>query len=204
MEASPRRLYAAHSAEPSVDESVAPVGDDEAYRRGYEEGFSEGEADARRMADQRMRELEAAATQRFEEAQQAVERERQRLAGLADAMEHGLRQHATEIDATACELAVTGWQHAFGQAAEDRVLLQRVIQVLLDEHRAKALTVHISPEDRPLLPERIDGVELIEDNALRAGECRVNTAHGNVESSVQQRLRAISDAMVAATRGLQE
>ncbi|MBM7120924.1 FliH/SctL family protein [Dyella kyungheensis] len=174
------------------------MGDDEAYRDGYEEGFAAGDADARRMAEQRMVELETAAAQRLEEAQQAVEREQQRLAALADTLEQGLRQHASEIEATACELAIAGWQHAFGSAAEDRGLLQRMIRALLEEHRAKAMSVHVSTEDRPLLPERIDGMELVEDNALKTGECRVQTAHGNVESSLRMRLRGICEAMFAA------
>jgi flagellar biosynthesis/type III secretory pathway protein FliH len=181
-----------------VDTSVVLIGDDEAYRDGYEEGFAAGDADARRMAEQRMVELETAAAQRFEEAQQAVEREQQRLAALADTLEQGLRQHASEIEATACELAIAGWQHAFGSAAEDRDLLQRMIRALLEEHRGKAMSVHVSTEDRPLLPERIDGMELVEDNALKTGECRVHTAHGNVESSLRLRLRAICEAMFAA------
>jgi len=199
-ESSPRRLYAGGSSTvvADVDTSVVPMGDDEAYRDGYEEGFAAGDADARRMAEQRMGELETAAAQRFEEAQQAVEREQQRLAALADTLEQGLRQHASEIEATACELAIVGWQHAFGSAVEDRALLHRMITALLDEHRAKALSVHVSAEDRPLLPERIDGMELVEDNALKTGECRVQTAHGNVESSLRMRLRGICEAMFAA------
>ncbi|WP_147281642.1 hypothetical protein [Dyella solisilvae] len=173
----------------------------DAYPSGYEEGFKAGESDSARMAAQRMREWEDAAQSRLSEAEEQLQRERARLASMADALELGLKHHLEMIEPLSFELAWAGWQCAFGELGGDRELLARIISGLVAEYRGKALVIEVSSADRESLPDHLDGVEVIVASALGAGECRVRTARGEVESSVAMRMDGIYRAMRAAMEG---
>ena len=90
---------------------------------------------------------------------------------------------------------------AIAQRHDIPELLARIIAGLVTEYRGKALIVEVSQADRACLPDHVDGVEVVVTTALGAGECRVRTARGEVESSVAARMDAIYQAMRAAVGG---
>lgn len=181
--------------------SGAPSGEPDAYPNGYEEGFKAGEADANRMATQRMREWEDAAQSRLAEAERLLQQERARLAAMADALEQGLKQHMEMIEPLSFELAWMSWQRAFGEMTGDSERLARIVTGLVAECRGKALVIEVSQADRGSLPDHVDGVEVVVAPALGAGECRVRTARGELESSVTMRMDVAYQAMRAAAGG---
>jgi flagellar biosynthesis/type III secretory pathway protein FliH len=54
----------------------------------------------------------------------------------------------------------------------------------------------VSTQDRAVLPERLDDLEVVVEPGLGQGDCRVVTKRGQMESSIGQRLKAIYEAML--------
>jgi flagellar biosynthesis/type III secretory pathway protein FliH len=164
----------------------------EAYRLGYAEGYETGESDGLRDAAQRMQELEDAARDRLAE----LERERERLAVLVGGLGEALHRHGEAMEELAFELALASLARAFGQMQGDDQLLRRLCTQMAAEVRAEAVRLVVSEPDRPLLPARIDGLEVETGRELVAGECLLETGRGRIESSIGQRLGAIHGAML--------
>lgn len=177
-----------------VAETVVVVEDPaaEAYRLGYVEGYEAGESDGLRDAKQRMQKLEDAARDRTDE----LEGERERLSLLIEGVGEAAQRQGEAMEALAFELALASLAHAFGQLQEDGQLLRRLCTRMADEYRAKAVRLVVSVQDRSLLPEHIDGLEVETERGLVAGECRLVTDRGQIESSIGQRLAAIHEAML--------
>jgi flagellar biosynthesis/type III secretory pathway protein FliH len=172
--------------------ALADPVDTEAYRSGYAEGYEAGESDGLRDATQRMQEQEDAAHNRLQE----LADERDRLAVLIDSLSTAVRSHGEAMEALAIEVALASLARAFGQMQGDRQLLQRLCAQMVDEFRVKAVRVAVSVQDRPVLPERLDGLELVVEAGLARGDCRVVTERGYMESSIGQRLKAIYEVML--------
>lgn len=167
-----------------------------AYRQGYSEGFEAGEQDGRREMEQRLGELEAHARENLEaELSMLGERER-RLVALTESLEQSLRLHEQSMQELAFELAFTALAQVFVPSDDQRSALELMCQRMAKDHRGKVLHLAVSPDDRGLLPERIEGLEVVETPALTTGSCRVVTENGQTESSVAVRLAAIYDSML--------
>jgi hypothetical protein len=166
----------------------------EAYRLSYAEGYEAGESDGLRDAAQRMQELEDAARDRLGE----LERERERLTVLVDGMGEALRRHGEAMEELAFEVALASLARAFGQMQGDGQLLRRLCTQMAAEVRAEAVRLVVAEPDRPLLPARIDGLDVETGRELIAGECLLETGRGRIESSIGQRLRVIHDTMLQA------
>ena len=196
FEAVDRRIVAGGRQVPeSIDSAIAhDPADTAAYRIAYSEGFEAGESDGLREATERMQKLEEEVRHRAQE----LTTERERLAALTDAMADALLRHATSMEELAFEVALTSLSRAFGQLAADRQLLHRLCEQVVEEFRVKAVRVCVSIEDRPALPEHIEGLEVIAEGELARGDCRIVTERGHVESSIGMRLGAIFDTMLEA------
>lgn len=163
----------------------------EAYRLAYAEGYEAGEADGLRDAERRIQSIEDKAQENLHEAQ----RERERLSALLGGLNEAVRLHDEAMETLAFEIALASLQHAFGAMSEDRQLLQRLCRCMADEFRAKATRLVVSMQDRPCLPDEIEGLSVVVEPGLSPGECRISTGRGEIESSTAQRLAAIHEAM---------
>jgi flagellar biosynthesis/type III secretory pathway protein FliH len=178
---------------PVVDAAaLADLIDAEAYRSGYAEGYEAGESDGLRDATQRMQELEDSARTRVQE----LADERDRLATLVDGIAEAVHGHNEAMEALAIEVALASLTRAFGQMEGDRQLIQRLCAQMVDEFRVKAVRIAVSTQDRAVLPERLDDLEVVVEPGLGQGDCRVVTKRGQMESSIGQRLKAIYEAML--------
>ena len=169
-----------------------------AYRQGYAEGFEAGEQDGQREMEQRRSELEEQAREALR-AELAVLGEReQRLVALTEGLEQSLRLHEQSMQELAFELALAALHQVFLSSDVERPVLERLCQRMAQDHRGKALHLAVSPDDRALLPERIEGLDIVESRTLSVGSCRVVTESGEIESNVGVRLAAIYDSMIQA------
>jgi hypothetical protein len=180
---------------------VAPLepddmADAETFRSGYADGFEAGEQDGRRVAEEYRKTLEDDARRQLDAGLGELEHERERLAAFIGGLGDAVSRHDEDMRFLAFEIALASLGRAFGELPGDRPLLQRLCAGLIGEYRAKAERIHVSTADRAALPARIDGVDILVDGALADGECRLETAHGQVESSIAMRLRAIYDSML--------
>lgn len=167
-----------------------------AYRTGYAEGFEAGEHDGLRELEQRKLALEAEAREALRmELEMLGEREHQ-LEVLAEGLAHALREHEQAMQELAFELALRTLSQVFSASPDDHSLLERLCERMAHEHRSKALRLAVSPADRTLLPERIDGLDIVESHTLAPGSCRVVTERGETESAIATRLAAIYESML--------
>lgn len=194
LEATTHRVVAGGQPAAPVAETVVVEQDPaaEAYRLGYVEGYEAGESDGLRDAKQRMQKLEDAARDRLDE----LEGERERLSALIDGLGEAVNRHGDAMEALAFELALASLARAFGQMQDDGQLLRRLCARTAEEFRAKAVRLVVSAQDRSVLPEHIDGLEVEVGRGLTAGECLLETDRGQIESSIGLRLGAIHEAML--------
>jgi flagellar biosynthesis/type III secretory pathway protein FliH len=167
-----------------------------AYRQGYAEGFEAGEQDGQREMEQRRSELEVLARETLQAELVVLGERERRLVALTEGLEQSLRLHEQSMQELAFELGLAALQQVFLPSDDERPILERLCQRMAWDHRGKALHLAVSPDDRALLPERIDGLEVVESQALPAGSCRVVTESGDTESSIAVRLAAIYDSMI--------
>jgi len=178
---------------PAADAAVlADTVDTGTYRNGYAEGYEAGESDGLRDAARRMQELEEAARNRLQE----LADERDRLAALVEGVAGAVQRHNEAMETLAVEVALASLRHAFGEMQGDRPLVQRLCTRIVEEFRVNAMRVVVSAQDRSVLPEHLDGLEVVVEPGLTPGECRVVTGRGYVESSIGQRLKVIYEAML--------
>jgi flagellar biosynthesis/type III secretory pathway protein FliH len=192
-----RRVAGGHDDAVSVEPlQPADPADASGYRDGYADGFEAGETDARRMAEQRLGELEEQANGRLEAALRELTGERERLALLLEGMTQALQRHDEAMRELAFEVALSSMATLCGQRQEEGELLRRLCEQMADDYRAKATRICVSPGDRPLLPERIADLAVEAEPGIPDGGCRVVTERGWVESSIAGRLTAIHEAML--------
>ncbi|WP_158755853.1 FliH/SctL family protein [Dyella sp. S184] len=197
-----RRLVAGGREVPPF---VAPVHAEDpsgtqAYRSGYAQGFEAGEQDGLRTVEAYKQQIETDARARLDAALQDLSRERERLASCAEGLGDALDRYGAALEDMAFEIALASLARSFGEMSGDHALLRRLCTQMVEEHRAKAVSLRVSTGDRAVLPEHISGLEVIEDAGLADGECRIETSHGHVETSMAMRLEAIVATMLDTLR----
>lgn len=191
-----RHVAGGHVAVPAQPMPSADPADAIRYRDGYADGFEAGEADARRIAEQRLRELEEQANERLEAASRELADERARLAVLLEGMTQAVQRHDDAMRELAFEVALSSMAALCGQRQEEDELLRRLCEQMADEYRTKATRICVSPGDKTLLPERVADLTVEAEPQMADGGCRVVTERGWVESSIAARLTAIYEAML--------
>ncbi|MCA3181469.1 MAG: FliH/SctL family protein [Burkholderiaceae bacterium] len=154
------------------------------YEDGLRDGYARGLEEAR---------LEAAQARRLES--EAIARRADALLGALTAQLAEVQQaYADEVVALAVEVA----RSAFGAAlrVRDDAVVPAVVAALAalgDEH-AKA-TIRLHPDDAALVGEQLApmlaarGAQLVVDDAIAPGGCRVDTARSSVDATVAMRWR---------------
>ncbi|GLQ86481.1 FliH/SctL family protein [Dyella flagellata] len=202
--AAPRSISNAKAPAPSLAE-IPPQPDEldvQAYREGYAEGFKAGEEDGRREAEQFHQAWEQETRQRLEEEHRALRQEREQLAALAASLQKQLRAQGDAMEQLAFELALSSLARVAGSMQQDGELMRRLCRQMAEDYRGKALKLEVSPTDSGHLPERIEGLELVVEHNLSAGQCRLVTERGYAETSLAHRLSVIYSAMLE-TLGLE-
>lgn len=182
------------------EEEVASADDvdAQAYRQGYAEGFQAGEEDGRREAEQFQQAWEEETRKAMEEEYRGLLQERENLAALVAGLNEQLQNQSQAMEQLAFEVALASLSHAFGSMQGDRELMQRLCQQMAEEYRGKVVRLEVSATDRAHLPEQIDGLEIATEHGLSQGDCRIVTARGYAESSIEARLDAMHGAMLEA------
>jgi flagellar biosynthesis/type III secretory pathway protein FliH len=187
-----------HAIAPQEDVAPADELDAQGYRQGYAEGFQAGEEDGRREAEQFQQAWEEETKKALEEEYRGLVQERENLAALVAGLNAQLSNQNQAMEQLAFELALASLSHAFGSMHGDGELLRRLCQQMAEEYRGRVVKLEVSAADHALLPEQIDGLEVVAEHGLSQGECRIVTARGYAESSIATRLDAIHAAMFEA------
>lgn len=195
----PRAISGGRVPEPVALEVLLPEPDQldvQAYREAYAEGFKAGEEDGRREAEQFHQTWEEETRKRMEQELQALKDEREQLATLVANLNEQLHAHGDAMEQLAFELALSSLAQVIGSMQEDGELIRRLCAQMAEAYRGKAVKLEVSPADRLHLPESIEGLEVVAEHALSAGQCRIVTERGYAESAIADRLAAIYGAML--------
>jgi flagellar biosynthesis/type III secretory pathway protein FliH len=196
----PRAIGSVRAPEPIASDDVPqpPELEVQAYREAYAEGFKAGEEDGRREAEQFHQAWEEGTRERMEQELQALKGEREQLAALVTNLHEQLRDHGDAMEQLAFELALRSLAQVLGSMQEDGGLVRRLCAQMAEAYRGKAVKLEVSPADLAHLPERIEGLEIVAEHGLSAGQCRIATERGYAESSIADRLAAVYGAMLEA------
>ena len=169
---------------PSAERDAADAQRVPTYEDGLRDGCARGLEEARR---------EAAQARRLES--EAIARRADALLGAFTAQLAEVQQaYADEVVALAVEVA----RSAFGAAlrVRDDAVVPAVVAALAalgDEHAKTTIRLH--PDDAALVGEQLApmlaarGAQLVADDAIAPGGCRVDTARSSVDATVAMRWR---------------
>ncbi|HEY9131837.1 MAG TPA: hypothetical protein VIM98_08795 [Dyella sp.] len=177
---------------PPAEESIDAI----AFRKGYADGFEAGEQDAARDHELRTQALEAKAEEALRAHREAWDAQQRQLDGLLQGLTQAVQAHEQAMRELSFELAAATLQQVFTANEDDRTLIARLCERLVQDRRGQATQLEVSAADRALLPESIDGLPVVESSALDPGQCRLVGEYGASESSIAVRLAAIFDSML--------
>lgn len=166
-----------------------------AFRKGYADGFEAGEQDAAQALAQCKADLVADAELSAQREQAHWQARHAQLDELLQGLSDAAQTHEQAMHELAFELAATTLQQVFTSDDGDRRLIARLCERLAQERRGRAVHIEVSALDRAMLPERVNGLVVVEAAELAAGQCRLVGPYGTTESSIEHRLSAIFDAM---------
>ena len=168
---------------PSVEElqAIAQAAYAEGFQRGHADGFATGQGEIRRMVAQ--------------------------MEGILDSFTRPLARLDGEVADALADLASRIAGTLVGQAYRaDPALLADLVREALDAvgRSARDVELRLHPDDLAVLMPQLsllDGVRLTGDTTLARGELRVHGESVRIDATVDSRLRACLDAMLAASRG---
>ena len=164
------------------DEGGNPV--DEAYRRGVEEGREEGRRAALEEIDTERREERAAVTAA--------------LAELAALRQRTLEDLESRILRITLDAASTIVRHRIDDG--DPVAVRALAEALGSLPEGTAVRARLHPDDVPAAKQELSRelsqgrLELIADDAVRRGGCRIETDAGDVDATIETAEAVVRDA----------
>jgi flagellar assembly protein FliH len=160
----------------------------EAYQKGYDEGHQEGMAAARAMM--------TAAADNLGRAAEALESAR---AGVLA----GLEAELVGLVQAACDRVL-----GLPEAAPQRLVKEVVVQAIARLLDLEKVTVRVSPKDVATLEEHrpevlkrftdLGRLNLVADQELKPGDCRVETPTAEVDATLDTRRRRVCEALSEA------
>ena len=148
---------------------------DDARKEGYETGYDEGKVAAREQAE--------------------------RLAGLADSFDESLKRLdqdiADEIVALAIEVARQMVRHTL---ADHPSAINETVRAALQQLPQSDARIHLHPDDASLVRDYLNeefeqAHQLVEDDTLTRGGCRVVAPGSEVDATLETRWRRVLAAM---------
>lgn len=168
---------------PSVEElqAIEQAAYAEGFQRGHAEGHATGQGEIRRMVAQ--------------------------MEGILDSFTRPLARLDGEVADALADLATRIAGTLVGQAYRaDPALLAELVREALDAvgRESRDVELRLHPDDLAVLMPQLsmlDGVRLAGDVTLARGELRVHGESVRIDATVDSRLRACLDAMLAASHG---
>lgn len=174
---------------------------DEAYAQGYAKGLEEGH-----KAGEHAGREEGYATG-LAQGREAAQAQADALAALLEHSAHALDNLGAGVGAALTELAISIARRVIGselQAQPDSILavVQDLLQTELAEHGTVQLWLH--PDDVALVREHLSEPlderqwKLRPDPDLQRGDCRAQSAYGDIDATLQTRWREVVDTLGGA------
>jgi flagellar assembly protein FliH len=167
-----------------------------ARERGYREGYAKGELGIREKLKQEATSLAVEAKRQQDNAVEQLEKTRLRLEALVGGVMGALEKHARQVDEIAVATAYSAVTKFLGDKYADKKLMQALVDHALAHTGQPVNSIHVSEQDAELL-KSIDGVRIVPDSRLRAGQCTLETRLGHYETGLDVRLELLKSALLS-------
>ncbi|MGG4775078.1 flagellar assembly protein FliH [Paenalcaligenes sp. Me52] len=178
----------------------------EGYAKGHEQGVAEGLVEGKRKGHEEG--LAQGKEQGFAEGQHLAQQQAEQLSTLLSGTQNHLENLYGEMGEALLNTAVRIASHVVQQTlASQPEQLLHLIRTLLESNMddQSGITLYVSPSDHTLVhdylqrQEHLPSWRVVEDDSISAGGCRVRTALGDIDATLETRWhRAIHTLNLAA------
>lgn len=173
----------------------SPSASVDGFRQGYREGYEAGEADAQAdVARNAMAEL-----RKLEEARSAIDAEiekwRDSTRQLAAEFEQNHRHALVQVERLAAEVAVIALTRMVGELYADGNAVLAVCRKTLADLHLDSVRIRVHPEDAEGLADVQGVLDVVRDETLMRGDCRVHSALGDIDAGVFHQLDRLREAL---------
>mgnify|MGYP001214435697 FL=1 len=170
------------TAVPTGTKSLEAVAED-ARQKGYNDGFSQGQADARKQGEKTASELAALWRSMQKPIAHQDQEVSEHLLSLVVAMSKSVLQRELEVDVDLIAAA-----------------LEKALNCLADAEAP--LTVVLNPADKAVVENLLEEgrleAELVADTAMLRGGCRVQRGHALVDATIESRVADVIEQIARA------
>lgn len=168
----------------------------EARERGYREGYTQGEKEARERVTSEAKASTQRQEQEFRRLQNQLEASRKRLDTLFESLSSVLEHQSHHVDEVAVGIAYAAVTKFLGDRYADRSLMQALVDHALTHVGERVDSVHVSEQDF----EQVEGagtVRIVSDARLLPGQCTLETRLGHYETGLDVRLELLKTALLS-------
>lgn len=162
-----------------------------------EQARSHGLQQAQEEIDRRAGEVERKLAGERQAEQALATRERGRLQELINGLDSALRANAAQAEEIAVEVAFACTVRLLGEKLADRSLMVELCQKIATEYAHPSATLRVSDTDLLLFEGLQLDIPVSADRRLAAGQCVIDTARGQFQSGLEERLEALKQALLA-------
>lgn len=157
---------------------------------------AQAEAVSAQLEDAAREAVEGARQEWERTAELRIEDERARIARVCDAFREERARYFSDVEAEVVKLALAIAARVLHREAKlDPLLLTAAVRVALEKVAEQSdVVLHVPAENAPAWREALGeplGVQLVGDDALQVGECRLETRVGRVDLGVSAQLAEI-------------
>lgn len=108
--------------------------------------------------------------------------------------------HQRQLESALVEISFAAVLRIMGELHTETDLVSRLCRVTLQEYRQRPVTLHVSPEDHPILERLADSPDLkIESDSLqKPGQLRLESMNGAYETGLSTRLESMLQAFLGS------
>jgi flagellar assembly protein FliH len=150
-----------------------------AYEEGYQKGFSEAEAKCK---------------EEIEEVKKLYEDSVKKLEEINKIFEKKLEDIEKELIAVALDIAKEVIQKELNENSKE-VALSLAKSLMQDLKDASKVSIKANPEDAKYLQEKIKGIKIIPDKAVKRGGVVIISDVGNIDGEIEERFKAVKEAV---------
>lgn len=119
---------------------------------------------------------------------------------LLNEIPQAVEGHQRQLESALVEISFAAVLRIMGELHTEADLVSRLCRATLQEYRQRPATLHVSPEDRPILERLVDSPDLrIESDSLqKPGQLRLESMNGAYETGLGTRLEGMLQAFLGS------
>lgn len=168
------------------------------FENAWNEGFASGMTEAAEQIEARGKAAEQAWRTRYEQETERLKTEATALTSLREALSGAIASLERQVEPMVIETVFAAVRRIVGVALNDEGFALALCRQALEEYPLRPVVLRVARGDLETVKTAMEcaDVRIEADPALRSGQCRLESAKGLYEVSVEQRLHALQTALV--------